>query len=173
MEDEAVLLRNKPKLAEARHAAKALLKACSITQAPVVLNDVVSQLKTEFVLTIRGTKEHLPPEVFAITHTDNDGTIIGYNENATVTRQRFSVAHEFGHLKMGHTHGRSSIDLDSADNDEMEANAFAAELLMPQLMLAADIKRGNKNPEALAKKYQVSIDAMWWRLSKTGLINKL
>ena len=74
---------------------------------------------------------------------------------------------------MGHTHGRSSIDLDSADNDEMEANAFAAELLMPQLMLAADIKRGNKNPEALAKKYQVSIDAMWWRLSKTGLINKL
>lgn len=171
--DEETLLRNKPKLAEARHNAKALLEACGLQEAPIVLNQVVKRLQTEFVLTVRGTKEHLPPEVFAITHTDDDGTIIGYNENATVTRQRFSVAHEIGHLKMGHTHGQSSIDLDSTDNDEMEANTFAAELLIPQAMLAKDIKNGIRDPEILAKRYQVSSDAMWWRLSKTGLMNKL
>ncbi|OYX39801.1 hypothetical protein B7Z00_00040 [Candidatus Saccharibacteria bacterium 32-50-10] len=171
--DEAVLLRNKPKLAEARHNAKALLKTCGVSQPPVMLNEVVKQLKTEFILTVRGTKDHFPPEIFAITYTDESGTIIGYNENASVTRQRFSVAHEIGHLKMGHTHGQSSIDLDSSDNDEMEANAFAVELLMPQAVLAKDIKNGIKNPEELARRYQVSPEAMWWRLSKTGLINKL
>lgn len=167
------LLTAKPKVAEARHCAKALLKASGVKDAPVILNEVIKSLKSEFNLTVRGTKEHFPPEIFAITYTDEDGTIIGYNENTTVTRQRFSVAHEIGHLKMGHTHGQSSIDLDSKDGDEVEANAFATELLMPQAFLTRDIKAGMKDPEALAKAYKVSPEAMWWRLMSTGLIKKL
>ncbi len=170
--DEEQALRNKPKLPEARHCAKKLLKSCP-GKPHTVLNDVVVLLKNDFTLIVRGTKEHLPPDVYAITHRDGDCTIIGYNENASITRQRFSVAHEIGHLLMGHLHGRSSIELDTQDNDEMEANAFAAELLMPRASLAKDIKAGIKQPDVLAKKYQVSSDAMWWQLSKTGLMNLL
>lgn len=170
--DEETALASKAKVAEARHAAKKLLKQCP-GNPHTVLNEVIKLVKNDFVLTVKGTKEHLPKDVYAITHTDSQGTIIGYNENASVTRQRFSVAHELGHLHMGHLHGQSSIDLDSKDNDEIEANAFATELLMPQAPLTKDIKSGIKDPETLAKRYQVSPEAMWWRLSKTGLINKL
>lgn len=170
--DEELALRNKAKVADARHCAKHLLKQCP-GNPHTVINDVVKAIQADFNLIVRGTKEHLPSDVYAITHKDDECTIIGYNENASVTRQRFSVAHEIGHLFMGHLHGRSSIDLDTKDNDEIEANAFAVELLMPQASLTKDIKGGIKKPEDLAKRYQVSPEAMWWRLSKTGLINKL
>ena len=52
-----------------------------------------------------------------------------------ITRQRFTLAHEFGHLRMGH---RSVVDWEVAiggylhDPNEVCANAFAAEFLLPR-----------------------------------------
>lgn len=55
-------------------------------------------------------------------------------------RQRFTLAHEFGHLRMGHG---STVDRPEAflgyghDPVEVSANAFAAELLMPRQAVMA------------------------------------
>ncbi len=160
------------RIKEARHAAKALLKASKSEHAPVIIRDVCANVSPIFNLVVQGT-DTLPSGVDAILHRSSDICIIGYDTRVAVARQRFSVAHELGHLHMGHVHGKSSIDLNSGDYDEVEANAFAAELLMPRTFLAADIKSGFKDVTALAKKYQVSEEAMWWRLSKCGLLGKL
>lgn len=57
------------------------------------------------------------------------------NGSQPTARQRFTVAHEFGHHWLGHA---SVVDAQSAlvdyghDPHEVEANAFAAELLVPR-----------------------------------------
>lgn len=62
------------------------------------------------------------------------------NGNDAVVRQRFTLAHEFGHLRMGHG---SIVDRPEAvggyghDPVEVSANAFAAELLMPRAAVQA------------------------------------
>ena len=50
------------------------------------------------------------------------------------TRQRFTLAHEFGHHRLGHATvvDRPQAFSDSHDPLEVEANAFAAELLIPR-----------------------------------------
>lgn len=55
--------------------------------------------------------------------------ILLFNADAPVSRQRFTVAHELGHLLLGHTlqDGRQ----------ESEADYFASVLLMPDALLAA------------------------------------
>ncbi len=173
MESEETLLANKARTAEARHLAKALLKEAGIIQGPVRLSEVVKYVPRLHNLVIKGTKDHLPSGVYAITHKEPGITVIGYNENASLTRQKFSVAHELGHLYMGHLHGQSSIDLNSVDNDEIEANQFAAHLIMPPMFIKASIKDGMKDVNALASFYEVSSEAMWWQFTKNGLLKLL
>src|SRR4029450_7573824 len=57
-----------------------------------------------------------------------------------VTRQRFSLAHEFGHFRMGHDGVVDrQVSINGYDHDpcEVEANAFAAEFLVPRTALLA------------------------------------
>jgi Zn-dependent peptidase ImmA (M78 family) len=70
---------------------------------------------------------------------------IGVNLRHAHVRQRFTIAHELGHLLM-HTQDlhydrqfsmqfRSEISAHGTDPKEVAANAFAAELLMPESCL--------------------------------------
>jgi len=45
--------------------------------------------------------------------------------------------------------------------------------IMPSLMLRKDIKAGMKKPKDLIAKYDVSEEALWWRLTGTGLFRLL
>lgn len=173
MEDDQTLPANKARIAEAHHQAHALLSMAGIKSAPVRLREVIKYIPAHYNLIVRGTKEHLPTGVYAVTYKDSGVTIIGYNENASVNRQKFSVAHELGHLYMGHLHGQSSIDLNSSDNDEIEANQFAAALIMPPSFIKQSIKSGVKNVDELARIYEVSSEAMWWQFTKNGLLKLL
>lgn len=163
-----------PRLPEARHAAKSLLKSAKLTAPPVQINQLVPLIKQTFDITVRG----VPDDMFsgkgdAITQLRGEFTFIIYNDSRAVVRKRFSVAHELGHLYLGHLHGNSSIDFNSENYDEMEANTFAAYLLMPPDLLRKDIKAGMTNPEDLATKYQVSLDALWLQLKNTNLFKLL
>lgn len=170
--DETAELNSAPRVAEARHAAKALLKSAKITDAPIVLNTVIKLVPKSYNLVIRGTKNpaHIPKNCDAFTYKDGTITAIGYDERVAPVRQKFSVAHELGHLYMGHMHSNSSIDINSASHDEIEANRFAAQLIMPPEMLRKDIKSGIKDVKLLAKRYVVSEEALWWQISNSGLL---
>lgn len=173
--DESTEVNSGPRVAEARHAAKALLRSSKINDAPVLLSIVVKLVPSSYKLVIRGTKnpDHIPKGCDAFTYRDDSMTVIGYDERVAPVRQKFSVAHELGHLYMGHMHGGSSIDLNSTNNDEIEANKFAAQLIMPPDMLRKDIKSGIKDIKDLAKRYVVSEEALWWQITNSGLLKLL
>lgn len=169
---ELELLQSEPKLKEARHKAKAILKTANIVSPAVNLNTIYHLAQRDFNLIIQGANATvLPTNVDGITKRDGDEVFILYNESVSVARQRFTVAHELGHLYLGHVHGGSSIDLGTKNFDEIEANQFAAHLLIPPLFLRKDIKAGQKDPKELAKIYQVSEQALWWQIDKAGLLN--
>ena len=69
---------------------------------------------------------------------------------------------------------RSERSSQAIDPEEIEANTFAAELLMPQAMLEKDIGEQAIDYEddemirTLARRYKVSLQAMIFRLTNLG-----
>jgi Zn-dependent peptidase ImmA (M78 family) len=64
-----------------------------------------------------------------------DFPLIFVNGRQAITRQRFTLAHEFGHFRMGHDtviDEQTMIGGVQRDPNEVAANAFAAEFLMPR-----------------------------------------
>lgn len=115
----------------------------------------------------------------------NGVAYIGVNNKESELRQRFTIAHELGHLFL-HTNDDAFIDhINHRDNSygvgikrsrqEIEANAFAAALLIPLKHLVQDFKEmkgddlEDRDIERLAHKYQVSKEAMTYRILNLGL----
>ena len=94
--------------------------------------------------------------------------LIGVNCWDTPQRQTFAVAHELGHYLLGHQTGLHTGLLDSDDRTEREANAFAAEILMPAGQVAELVADG-LDPDALAYLFGVSREAISWRLKELGM----
>lgn len=115
-----------------------------------------------------------------VTFIEGDVRAIGVNEAHADTRQRFSAAHELGHFLSGHTsydHQAMHIEdrptwLDPQNRQETEANEFAAELLMPEQCLKADVATYGLDVPYLAKRYQVSEQAMWIQLIDLRLVSQ-
>jgi Zn-dependent peptidase ImmA (M78 family) len=119
--------------------------------------------------------------------------IIGVNPDHPRNRQRFTIAHEVGHfiLHRGdlymdeadaypnesqgkHRLLRDQVSAQASDPKEIEANRFAAALLMPAFMLKDTLSSyilplKQKDIEALASEYEVSLQAMAFRLSNLGV----
>jgi Zn-dependent peptidase ImmA (M78 family) len=132
-------------------------------------------------------------QISGILYNENGRIIIGVNSLHPKTRQRFTIAHEIGHIKL-HQGEQFYIDRDfriylrdekssqATDKKEIQANSFAAELLMPEKMLMADWQERDtgytydiENDEfiqSLAKRYKVSLQAMIFRLINLRLIQQ-
>jgi Zn-dependent peptidase ImmA (M78 family) len=97
-------------------------------------------------------------------------------------RLRFTLAHEFGHLALRHHQRRfgdlSDINATLRDAEagfhttqdllELEANRFAAELLMPAGIFAAEWRR-SRNLRRLATRFEVSMQAIQLRMAELRL----
>lgn len=105
------------------------------------------------------------------SHGSSSGFVIHVDRNEPSVRQRFTAAHELGHFVLH----KDSIGDRVEDNyllrsrrmsnsQEIEANAFAADLLMPQHLIEMALASGITTVEALARKFQVSQTAMSIRL---------
>jgi Zn-dependent peptidase ImmA (M78 family) len=81
-------------------------------------------------------------------------------------RQRFTVAHEIGHLML-HDLGIAYRDTTfHGDKAEAQANGYAAKLLVPLWMLDPFVMRHGGDVARLAEKFQVSQEMMRIRLAK-------
>lgn len=76
--------------------------------------------------------------------------LVLYNADIPLTRRRFTLAHELGHIYLGHE--------DDADEQEREADRFAAQLLMPRILVDQLVRLWGKNlpAEELAAVFGVS-----------------
>ena len=100
--------------------------------------------------------------------TDDKFPIIFFNESLLGDRQRFSLAYELGQLIM---HTFSIVPLNRSVSHE--ANAFAAEFLMPAKDIIADFKDGVTIPllGELKRKWKVSMISLLYRADDLGLLS--
>lgn len=109
-----------------------------------------------------------------------DCPLLFVNGRQALSRQRFTLAHEFGHHRMSHS---SVVDEQRAisgydhDPTEVAANAFAAEFLMPRDAIRVwgypHARRGAVTLEhvvVLATEYGVSAQAARYALETAGVL---
>jgi Zn-dependent peptidase ImmA (M78 family) len=119
---------------------------------------------------------NLPPEVAGALWRDGDGAIVWVNGAQAVERQRFTVAHELGHVCCRHEQTRidtaTTISAAADDPREMQANAFAAELLAPRAGVRAMIggEPGLDDLVRLAARFGVSTIAALYRCRTLELV---
>ena len=163
------------KISEIRHRVDNLLRQNRVTKPPVPVERIAERLR----LDIRYAP--LNGELSGALIRNEGEVYIGVNSLQSKSRKRFTIAHELGHFVL---HEGIHVDRDFRINwrdgnsskavnpEEMEANRFAAELLMPTDLLVRDIEslRRVDRPalELLAKRYQVSSHAMRIRLGNFG-----
>lgn len=153
----------RPKIGFSRNKARYILKGIGFKEPPVILSDVVNSLKESENLKVKAW--NLGNKVSGVLAIEGKSSYIGYNINQHQHRQRFTVAHEIGHLVLGHSRHSSN----KSDSIEVEANNFAAELLMP-LQTLKENYFSLKDVKVLARKFFVSEEAMWRRLMECKLI---
>ncbi len=98
------------------------------------------------------------------------GFAIFTNKDHGRARRRFTIAHEIGHFVLH----RNKIDREVIDDRlyrsrldgdlEVQANDFAAFVLMPWDLIVREMKRGRDTVEELAQAFEVSKSAMAVRL---------
>ena len=148
----------------------------SQVKPPVQLSPIINSLDAELRIL------ELAPDISGILYREGDRRVIIVNSSHGPERQRFTTAHEIGHLVLHKPsdvhvdHGikinlRSPVSALAEDANEIEANAFAANLLMPASWLrneqaANSIDVDDESEiDRLAKLYEVSRAAMLVRLA--------
>lgn len=175
-----------------RRITETLLDQNKIYQAPVDVEDIAAKMG----LDVHASPTDMNISGFLLRDVARRRAAIGVNNNHSVNRQRFTIAHEIGHflLHEGDVHFdrvdgsdqglrlnfRSDSSIEGSDESEIEANVFAAELLMPLKFLAKDVvalgpldmlSDNDDQLKALAGKYRVSSQALTFRLVNLGYIS--
>ena len=123
-------------------------------------------------------------EISGLLYASDGQVCIFYNESHSEERQRFTIAHELGHFFL-HNRGehalrapllmaRSGVSSQGVKKEEIEANQFAAELLMPREFLLEALEDyvyiDEDDIDDLARVFKVSAQAMAIRLGRLDLI---
>lgn len=144
-------------------AARKLLERCGYPPLPIRLNRICDFLGI-------GLYFHNLDSLDGYFMYEGDSALIVINESRAVVRQRFSVAHELGHLVMGHGAagfvGGLLLEGRREKWKEVHANRFASELLMPEVHLAQF--RASLTSEKLSRICHVSEEAARIRLEQLG-----
>ena len=120
--------------------------------------------------------DHLGIEVYTMP-CDAFGAIFSYsrqggkkcllaNEKLQQGRFRFSIAHELGHILLGHEPLKHIYE-QRKPADERQADSFAAELLLPEQFLRGDC--ADYTMPELATRYKVSRSSLELQLGSLGL----
>jgi Zn-dependent peptidase ImmA (M78 family) len=163
---------------EISSTVKDYLKKFNLDSYPVSVENVAIKLGIIIF------KELLPEDISGILDLRTKPVIM-INATHYPNRQRFSIAHEIGHFLLHRPTGSIHIDkqtfyrntksAEGLDEVEIQANNFAAELLMPTDLLTTELNKYSdlidSNDDVvleLAKKFEVSTTAMGFRLQNLG-----
>jgi Zn-dependent peptidase ImmA (M78 family) len=157
--------------------AEKILEANSIRSIPIPIEEVAHN--ENILVSKAGSKS-----VSGVLLRKEGIAFIALNSNELPVRQRFTLAHELGHYFL---HPNKNTFIEYRDNKEkekeevirsskeIEANKFAAAILMPRKFLIEDVSKfsasgvTSEHVSFLAKKYEVSEKAMTYRLMNLNL----
>ncbi len=158
--------------------AKSLLDDQDVTSAPVPVEKIARSLGAQ----VRHSP--LDEELSGMIYINGNTPIIGVNSLHHRNRQRFTIAHEIAHLVLHRDMISNQVHVDrrfpvlmrdaksaaGTERMEIDANRFAAELLMPSFLLAQMLKKkgfdidDDEPLERLASKFRVSRQALEFRI---------
>jgi Zn-dependent peptidase ImmA (M78 family) len=172
----------RPRYSLARRKAAELLHEAEVKEAPVPVEALAERV---------GAVIRYAPydgKLSGLIHRAGGHAVIGVNSLHSAARQRFSIAHEIAHLVLHEPelhvdeHAfvafRNPESSKASDPHEIEANQFAAALLMPPELLRQAILELGTNPDVaeaiqvLAQDFQVSEQAMTIRLTSLGWLTE-
>lgn len=166
----------------AEDEAAAALRRAEVVAPPVDVERIASLYGAD--VRFRGFED----ETSGLLYSEGGRRIIVVNAAHHPNRQRFTVAHELGHLALHADQAGLFVDhnlvmfrkqAEGFDPREYEANLFASALLMPEEMLRRATEHriidafDDHAVKALAHRFQVSAQALIIRLSRLGLIEGL
>lgn len=162
----------------------------NLLKIPIDVEKLAEKLKLKVI------RHRFEGDVSGVLTIKNGKGTIGVNRKHSPVRIRFTIAHEIGHYLLNHQRtGELFVDkntnefvatmfrnADSATGDiqqEREANAFAAALLMPSILIKKEIKRysfdmtdeKDTDLDRLSSDFKVSSQAMAIRLSTLGYLS--
>jgi Zn-dependent peptidase ImmA (M78 family) len=166
--------------------AQKLLKSARVENPPVRVDKIAEKVKAKLSFEPFEGED----DISGILYRDGKQAVIGINSTHSKVRQRFTIAHEIGHLvlhdgelfvdqsvRVNFRDKRSSL---AEDKQEIEANKFAAELLMPKEMIKHEVVKCIAKKKTatesqliaeLARVFEVSEQAMEYRLLNLGIIS--
>lgn len=166
-----------PNYSFARNMARKVIKDHKLSEVPTDLTKVFQKLGLKYI--VLNDPEGIDG---AIIEIENKPTIAYLNKAKPIPRQRFTLAHELGHIFLKHSKrdfynaeesrefGDEEID-QSKPPQEKEADAFASELLVPNDKLKQHEADMN-NIDKLSSIFQVSKQATtiavmnYWKYSR-------
>ena len=179
-----------PPSSRASQIARRVLVKHLVRKAPTPVEEIAAEyaaiVREELPDDISGMLVPIPPSSSGVKW------VIVVNDAHAAVRQRFTIAHELGHILLHkytspHADGRVRVrfrDYDSSrgsDLEEIEANGFAAELLMPERIIRSlaarmnfdladqmDDDRAVTAMTRLAQRFEVSVQALSFRIANLG-----
>ncbi len=167
----------------ARSSAERLRQRLRLREAPIDVDRAVRALN------LRVVYESLGEDVSGLLIWCPKPAVICVNRDLPEAKQRLVVAHEMGHVHLGHefdpaqyVHVDRRFDryrdciAEGLSEQDLEANAFAGELVMPtKLLHQAVMEIGNsrlteEHIQNLAAHFGVTVQHVTLRLSRLGLI---
>jgi Zn-dependent peptidase ImmA (M78 family) len=152
------------------------------TPLPIDIADII---KKE---TIQVEERYLEDELSGLLIIHGDAKLIGVEQSHSPVRKRFTLAHELGHYVLHSNDSKMFVDTaifkrqidggysSKEERMEREANNFAANILMPEILVYREVRNFYKdlndenNIAALAQKFEVSTAAMTFRLINLSII---
>src|SRR5580692_4497993 len=173
------MLRNRRTLED---EARKLPRSSRVIGPPVPVEDIAQALGID--VRVSPSKED-PSDAL----TGDGDSVMAINSAQHENRRRFTIAHEIGHFVL-HTgiqgqfdesfrvNCRDTVPSETTNVGEIEANHFAAALLMPEDFLRRDFLQSksrdntlDKTINSLAERYEVSTRTMELRLVNLGVIS--
>lgn len=173
-----------PTKTKIRSIVSQLLEKYQIENAPVPVKEIILGEGLNVV------NREVEDEVSGFLIFENEQPTIGVNKRHSPNRRRYTLAHELGHFMLDHVSANDPLRIDRVSQvmfrdessskgkkrEEIEANQFAAELLMPTSLLLSDWDDLDESDvedaiDDLAKKYKVSTQAMTFRLVNLNKLN--
>ena len=163
---------------EAQEAARLLTKKYCKALAAIP----VEQIARERGVNVQSVP--LDDELSGMAFVKGDAAVIIVNAAHHPNRRRFTIAHELGHHMLHRAYlcdnvhvdkailKRDELSSDGTDRKEIQANAFAAELLMPECLMRrwSEIDINDEvTVNSLAKKLGVSPAALTYRFINLGI----
>lgn len=161
---------NYGKYKNVRNAAWQVLIDYNVNKLPIKVTDIVK--KSNIKLLNNSDCKFLKNNQLGVSiHIDNDWYII-IDDTMKIERIRFTIAHELGHIFLGHEsllHRTPNSIFIEKPEEETEADMFAARLLAPACVLwGLDLH----TPEEIAKVCNISYTAAIYRANRMEILYK-